>query len=161
MQDSLHAQWTLCSDREKTETSSWGICFITCFTSVSTYSKMCFHDTDKIELSGYMVQFKGYQNPNKSNIFLFPSTIWFQSRDASKKISTQNRINSSSYRAVPLLFITALWELFSAIATLEVSQLIRVCGAVRPVSRCQTPCCSRTSSAQSVAYTATGRAIKT
>lgn len=48
---------------------------------------MHFHHIDKIELSGNSVQFKGYQNPNKPKLFLFPSTILFQRRDVSKKSS--------------------------------------------------------------------------
>lgn len=90
--------------RKKLKTSSWDIYFIASFTLVSTSSKMCFHDTDKMDLSGNIVQSKSYQNPNKSNLFIFTSTIEMLEKNFSK----QNRINSSSYRAVPSLFITAL-----------------------------------------------------
>lgn len=97
---------------------------------------MHFHHLDKIELSGNSVQFKGYQNLNKSKLFLFPSTILFQRRDVSKKrFSTQNRSNSNSYSAVSSPFIIALRELFSDIAALRVSQLIGICGAVSPLCR--------------------------
>lgn len=41
--------------------------------------------TDTIELSGDIVQLKDYQNPNKLNLFLFPSPISFQSREVSKQ----------------------------------------------------------------------------
>lgn len=38
-----------------------------------------------------MVQFKGYQNPNKSILFLFPTTILFQTRDVNRN-SSQHQI---------------------------------------------------------------------